>query len=305
MKHFSTLKEYCHGINISPPKWAEFDIRSFEENMQTVNQQMPKFKHEFYVIAVKINGGGFASTGNYSTKDLKATVFFNSPYQILSWDIVPDWKGYYIIFSDGFFRRTRTSKRITEAYPYLLIDNTIPMKVSAQEAKFYAKLFSDMYFEFQLNESDSKDIIANYLEILLRKVGRLYKQTATDFPITQNERKRDLEVVSRFKTLLDVSFQPNKEYNEELYPHQVQFYAIKLNLHPNHFNAIVKRITEKSASGHIYSHILSLAKSRLKNTNESIKEIAFGLYYNYPNHFASFFKGQTKMTPSQYRKSLK
>lgn len=305
MKHFSTLKEYCQGINISPPKWEEFDIRSFEENMQTVNQQMSKFKHEFYAIAVKIAGGGFASTGNYSTKDLKATVFFNSPYQILSWNIAPDWKGFYIIFSDDFLRRTNRSKRITEVYPYLLIDNTIPMKVSAQETELYAKLFSDMYFEFQLNEADSKDIIANYLEILLRKVDRLYKKTETDIPITQNERKRDLEVVSRFKTLLDISFQPNKEYDDRLQPHQVQFYAEKLNLHPNHFNAIIKRITDKSSSEHIYSHILSLAKSRLSNTDESIKEIAFGLYYNYPNHFANFFKGQIKMTPSQYRKSLK
>ena len=303
MKHFSTLLEYCRGINISPPKWKDFDIRSFEKNMQTVHQKMPEFKHEFYAIALKIDGGGFASTGNYSTKDLKATVFFNSPYQIISWDIPPDWKGYYIIFSDDFFRRTRVSKNITEVYPFLLIDNTIPMKVSEQEAEQYGKLFSDINLEFELDESGSKDIIANYLEILLRKVERLYKSTKIDIPITQNERKRDLDFVSRFKALLDISFQPGKEHEEKLHPHQVKFYANILNLHPNHFNSIVKRITGKSASEHIYLQILSLAKSRLNNTNQSIKEIAFGLYYDYPNHFSHFFKSRTGMTPSQFRKS--
>ncbi|MEM9439896.1 MAG: hypothetical protein AAGA73_05580, partial [Pseudomonadota bacterium] len=33
--------------------------------------------------------------------------------------------------------------------------------------------------------------------------------------------------------------------------HQVQFYADKLNIHPNHLNAIVKRITDTPASAHI------------------------------------------------------
>ena len=304
MKHFSTLEEYCSGINISPPKWEHFDIRRFEDNMKTVHHQMHKFKHEFYAIAVKIDGGGYASTGNYSTKDLTATVFFNSPYQIISWDIVPDWKGYYIIFSEEFYRRTLSRKRITEDFQFLLIDNTIPMSVSDAEAELYAKLFSDIHFEYDLDKKTSKDIIANYLNILLYKVERLYSANKDSQTITQNERAADLNLVSRFKTQLELSLQPDKNY-EDAHPHQVQFYADKLNLHPNHFNAVVKRITDKSASEHIYLHILSLAKSRLKNTNLSIKEIAFGLYYEYPNHFASFFKSRMEQTPSQYRKSVK
>lgn len=301
MNHFSTLKEYCAGINIPPPKWDDFDLRSFEENMKTVHRKMPPFKHEFYAIAVKIGGGGFASTGNYTTKDLKATVFFNSPYQIISWDIVPDWSGFYIIFSEGFYKRTLSPRRIIEDFPFLLIDNTVPMDVTAEEAELYTKLFSDMLFEFQLDESNSKDIIANYLNIVLHKVDRLYKRTKTDIKITQDQRAQDLNMVSRFKTLLELSFHPGKKY-EGSNPHQVQFYADKLNINANHFNSIVKRITGTSASDHIYQHILSLAKSKLLNTVKSVKEIAFELYYTYPNHFGKFIKRHLNMTPSQFRK---
>ena len=108
LKHFSTLKEYCEGINIPPPKWELFDTRSFEANMKTVHAKMPPFKHEFYAIAIRLEGSGIVSTGNYKTDALKATVFFNSPYQILHWDIAPDWKGYYVIFSEEFYQSINT-----------------------------------------------------------------------------------------------------------------------------------------------------------------------------------------------------
>ncbi|MEO1010486.1 MAG: helix-turn-helix domain-containing protein [Bacteroidota bacterium] len=307
MQHFSTLESYCQGIHISKPQWAEFDIRRFEDNMKTVHPRMPQFKHEFYAIALKIDGGGFTSTGNYSTKDLRATVFFNSPYQIISWDIAPDWTGYYVIFSEAFYKRNLSlhggfsRKRIIEDFPFLLIDNTVPMPITAEEMELYTKLYADMHSEFQLNENHGKTIIASYLNILLLKVDRLYKRTKTHITITQDQRAQDLNTVSRFKTLLELSFQPGKEYSSTT-PHQVQFYADKLNLHPNHFNAVVKRITDSSASEHIYRHILSLAQTLLRNTPRSIKEIAFELYYEYPNHFSKFFKIQTGKTPNQFRK---
>lgn len=302
VEHYHTLASYCQAIHISPPKWPDFDIRAFEENMETVNHKMPPFKHEFYAIALKLDGTGYAKTGNYSTENLKATVFFNSPYQIIHWDIAPDWNGYYIIFSEDFYRSPKNSNRITERFTYLLSDQTLPLTISSQETIVLEKLFQDILFEFKTEQKQSKEIIQSYVEILLLKVDRLFEAQSKGLSINREERNNDIKTVSRFKAILELAFQPNKDYNE-LHPHQVQFYAEKLNLHPNHFNSVVKRITEKSASEHIYEHLLSLAKSRLLNSTASVKEIAFDLYYSYPNHFGNFFKTHTGMTPSQFRKA--
>lgn len=303
MNHFSTLEAYCKGIGISKPRWPEFDIRSFEENMKTVHHKMPPFKHEFYAIAVKLDGGGFAKTGNNSTAGKKATVFFNSPYQIIQWDIAPDWEGYYVIFSEDFYRGSLSRKRITEDFPFLLIDNTIPLDIDEDAALLFSKVFADIFTEHSTNKTNAEAIIRHYLHILLYKVERLYDYSIRKEAITTTQRNQDLEIVSRFKTMLDIAFHPGHTYEKAL-PNQVQFYADKLNMHPNHFNAVVKRITDSSASEIIYGHILSLAKSKLSSTTKSIKEIAFDLYYNYPNHFANFFKKQMGTTPSQFRKSL-
>lgn len=302
INHYHTLEAYCKAINIHPPKWQHFDIRSFKENMRTVNHKMPPFKHEFYAIALKVDGTGYAKTGNYSTENLKATVFFNSPYQILQWDIAPDWNGYYIIFSEDFYRQAHHQNRLTERFPYLLSDQTLPLKVSTEETQILEKLFQDIQFEFDSEQQQSSEIIQSYVEILLLKVGRLFEVQTQGASVNRQERNSDIKIVSRFKTSIELAFQPNNEYLE-LHPHQVQFYAEKVNLHPNHFNAVVKRITEKSASEHIYEHILSLAKSKLLNSSSSVKEIAYELYYSYPNHFGNFFKTHTGMTPSQFRKA--
>ncbi|MEM9142957.1 MAG: hypothetical protein AAGA86_08220, partial [Bacteroidota bacterium] len=186
MQHFSSLAAYCRAIGISPPRWKEFDIRRFEDNMKTVHPRMPQFKHEFYAIALKLEGGGFTSVGNYTTKDLKATVFFNSPYQIISWDIAPDWSGFYVIFSEDFYRHFQSlngkppQERIIADFPFLLIDNAIPMAINHKETELYAKLYSDMLSEYELDKDHSKTIIAHYLNILLLKVARLYKSTVKD-----------------------------------------------------------------------------------------------------------------------------
>ncbi|MEM6362034.1 MAG: helix-turn-helix domain-containing protein [Bacteroidota bacterium] len=302
MEHYTTLAEYCQAINITPPKWNDFDIRSFEDNMKTVKHQMPPFKHEFYAIALKLNGSGQATTGNYSTKDLKATVFFNSPYQIIHWDIAPDWEGYYIIFSEDFYREL-SEKRLAEMFPFLLVDNTIPLELKDDQAGTFLSTFNEMMFEFDLNQSSSKAVIRHYTHVLLHRVSRLFENSIKDQKLTQQHRDNDLELVSRFKTLIEISFYPDQSFDAGE-PHQVQFYADKLNVHPNHLNAIVKRITDTPASAHIHKHVLALAKSKLQNTTKSVKEIAFELYYGYPNHFANFFKKQTGNTPIDFRKSL-
>lgn len=299
--HYSTLKDYCKAINIAPPQWEEFDIRCFEDNMKTVHQQMTPFKHEFYAIALKLDGGGYAKTGNYSTENLKATIFFNSPYQILQWDIAPDWNGYYIIFSEDFYQRENTKRQISTDFPFLLVDNTIPLTITDEEANTFVKTFEDIFAEHNKNDQSSKTICHLNTQILLHKVARLFKEKVPTKQQTFTQRDNDLALVSRFKTLVETSFYPDKLF-ENGEPHKVQFYAEQLHLHPNHLNAVVKRIASQSASEIIYKHMVSLAKSKLRNTTKSIKEIAFDLHYNYPNHFANFFKKQTGMTPNQFRK---
>lgn len=262
---------------------------------------MPPFKHEFYALALKLEGGGSVTTGNHIASDLAATVFFNSPYQILHWDIAPDWEGYYVIFSEDLLHQKEHSTQLTQRFPFLLNDNTYPLTPDESEKTELLRVFHNLYLEHQTGGAHQEDIIIHYIHILLLLTARLFYKYAPGGYSKTTQRDNDLSTVSRFKTLIETAFYPNQNYPQSS-PHQVQFYAERLLLHPNHLNALVKRITTHAASDLIQQHLLSLAKSKLQNTQLSVKEIAYELYFNYPNHFSAFFKKNTGMTPNSYRK---
>lgn len=301
LQHYATLSEYCRAIGIATPKSELYDVRSFAENMKTVRQVMPPFKHEFYALALKLEGGGFAKTGNYSTANLEATVFFNSPYQILQWDIAPDWEGYYVIFSEEFLRTEGERSNITQQFPFLLNDNTYPLPVEPGEVEQLFHVFQNLHQEHQQYAAHQQEIICHYIQILLLQTARLFYKNAPQDYGTTTQRDNDLNTVGRFRAMIETAFYPNQQYTDNS-PHQVQYYARQLNIHPNHLNALVKRIAEHSASDLIQQHLLTLAISKLKNTALSVKEIAYELYFSYPNHFSAFFKKQTGLSPNAFRK---
>ena len=81
----------------------------------------------------------------------------------------------------------------------------------------------------------------------------------------------------------------------------VGFYADKLCLTPKYLSKLIKGASGRSAPEWIDSYVILEAKSLLKYSDITIKEIVYRL--NFPNQsvFYKFFKARTGMTPSEYR----
>jgi AraC-like DNA-binding protein len=302
VKEINTLIEYCQNINIPEPRYAGFDIRRFEDNMLTVKQQVEPFRHHFFAIALKLAGSGSATTGFLKTDEQKPCLFFNSPYQITSWDIAPDWQGYYIIFTQGFIEKDKQVSTYLYDFPFLRMDKAIPFAVEKEDIELLTIIYEKIFREYHSDNKDNFDFIGAYVYLLLLYIRRSYlKAISLDPQLEALNRRADISLVTRFQTLIEISFYPNQENH---FPHSVEFYADKLAVHPNHLNAIVKRVTGTNALQLIQEHILTLAKSSLSQTPLSIKEIAYGLYFKEPTHFGSFFKKLTQQTPAQFRAKL-
>ena len=54
----------------------------------------------------------------------------------------------------------------------------------------------------------------------------------------------------------------------------------------------------------IQSYLISQAIEKLTHGSMSVKEIAYDLGFEYPNHFSRFFKNQTGVSPSDYKIKL-
>ena len=304
MKLFKTIADYCHAINISPPKHPHFDIRKFEDNMSTVVHAMDPFRHEFYAIAIKAEGDGVVISGHHSDFPEGATVFFNSPFQILSWDIAPNWSGYYLIFTKEFIAKSHHFNDLLSHFPFLKIEEAIPFTVERNEVERLIQVFNNVWEEYYGDNMDKFELIEAWVILLLNYVKRSYLNQVESEENDKILKKADLKLMARYQAMVESSFHDGAVIETFSNVHSTSFYADKLNVHPNHLNSIVKSLTGQTASQIIYKHIVLRAKELLAQTDGSIKEIAYQLHFDSPGNFSTFFKKHADLTPNSYRKSV-
>lgn len=301
MKHFKTIGDYCEGIRIRGPRHPHFDIRSFEENMGTVVHQMPVFRHEFYALAIKADGGGKVIAGQFADFPEGSTIFFNTPFQLLSWDIVPDWKGYYLMFSQDFVAQSVILSSLLDLFPFLKMEQSIPFEIPADQMNTVLAIYQSVWEEYNGDRTDKFQIIEAQVYLLLCLIRRLFEEQVDQELAETSLKSADLKLLSRYRTLIQVSFYPNTPLETLANLHSTSYYAQKLSVHPNHLNAVVKSLTGLTALNHIHQHLLVLSKSYLSQTDWSIKEIAYTIHFESPNNFSAFFKKHTGVTPLAYR----
>ena len=296
LKTITTIPDYCREVNIPPPRYNFFDIRKFEDKVKTENKKQEPFRHEFYAIALRHSGQNKSVNG----ASLQANLFFNSPYQIISWDVLPDWKGWYIMFGQDFLALNPAWKQFLVDFPFFKLDKTIPFDLPPKNAILADGFFQKIFEEYHAEHHDKFNLIQGYTSLLLMLTKRYFNLQNISVETSFNNRTADILLLSRFQTMIETNITSEAASAQIRKP---SFYASNLNIHPNHLNAVVKRITGKTATAVIQEKLIQVAKSLLMDASLSTKEVAFKLYFKKPAHFTSFFKKTTGFTPKQYRQN--
>lgn len=262
--------------------------------MRTINLSQPPFRHEFYAIALKLVGTNREVNGQPVT----ANLFFNTPYQVISWNIEPDWQGWYIMFTDDFVCLNPTWNNFINDFPFLTLDKSIPFDLPQTEADFVEQIFQKIGIEYESSHSNRLAFIQTYTQLLLLSVRRCYDLAVNTSTLTRENRRADQQVVGQMQQLISRCLTDEQIGDQARSP---SFYAEQLNMHPNHLNAIVKRISGKTASQIVQEGVISAAKSLLNATSLSVKEVAYQLHFSEPTHFIGFFKKYAGQTPHQFR----
>ncbi len=82
----------------------------------------------------------------------------------------------------------------------------------------------------------------------------------------------------------------------------MNYFADQICLSPGYFGDLVRRETGVSAKEYLSQRVLEKAKEMLLAPEMSVAQMSEYLGYEYSQHFVRFFKRQTGMTPSVYRK---
>ena len=95
-----------------------------------------------------------------------------------------------------------------------------------------------------------------YVLLLLNYIRHYFAEQLTPEAAAKELHKADLKLLSRFQTLIEVSFHSDEVPAEDINLQSVGYYAEQLNVHPNHLNAVVKSISGRTALQLIHHHVI-------------------------------------------------
>lgn len=239
-------------------------------------------KHDFFIINLfdQASGTHNIDSVDYPVGNQQIHILF--PGQIHKWEIKAGTVGYQLMVQSAFLEQFAPYFRFSftnyQNHPVIqLTDNA----------------FNLLHYEFNAikNELKRQDSLVHLISaraaVIAAIVSREAENVFTEFKVYQSNAR-----LAAFNMLIDEFFREQKF---------VGFYADKLHISANYLNILCKKHLKISATQLIQQRVCTEAKRMLQGTGTSIKEIAFELGFVDHAYFSNFFKGQTGMSPTEFR----
>jgi len=276
----------------------DFTILSIPDIHPQIPFKSPILRADYFSFILTKEGSGVYWLDDNKFPFDSHTIYFTNPGHIKSYELNESKDAFIITLSEKFLREN-VHPEIYGEFPFLLAEITPPKKLLQNDFEEFETLYHQILKEFK-NESTYKNkILGNLFMVILLKIKERFWSTYNP----TEEGKRDSQIVKSFKRLLETEFKEILRSNQNDGKLRVQYFAKKLNLHPNYLNSVIKSKTGRTVNDWISKQILSVAKSLLINTPYSSKEIAYKLGFSESTHFSRFFKKHTDHSPNTFRKS--
>lgn len=144
-------------------------------------------------------------------------------------------------------------------------------------------------FYHKKTSSNKTQMLRHLIIVLINMISEVYSNSPNKKNLVKN---RTHEIIDDFYLLI------SKYANQE---RSVVFYAKKLHLTPQYLSTFLKRETGKTVLQWIDYITILHAKTLLKSSNLSIKEISNELHFEEASIFCRYFKRVVGVSPKTYR----
>ncbi|NVO09786.1 MAG: AraC family transcriptional regulator [Bacteroidales bacterium] len=294
------ISDLYKTLNLDFENEIDFTILSIPNIHPQIPFKSPILKADYFSFILTIDGSGVYYLDDNKFPFDSRTIYFTNPGHIKSYELDESKDAYIITLTETFLREYVHSEIYAE-FPFLLAEIVPPEKLHQNNFEEFTILYKQMLNEFNKNSEYKNKILGNLFLVLLLKIKEKFWSNYN--PI--EEGNRNSQIVKSFKQLLESEFKKVMEREQNDSKLQVQYFAEKLNLHPNYLNSVIKSKTGRTVNDWISKRTLSAAKILLMSSSYSSKEIAYKLGFSEPTHFSRFFKKHTQLSPNTYRKSNK
>ena len=287
-------------LGLPAHKAIDFTILSIPDIHSQIPFKSPILRADYFSFILTKEGSGIYYLDDNGFTFDSQTIYFTNPGHLKSYELNESKEAFIITLSEKFLREN-VHLEIYSEFPFLLAEKVPPQQLASNDFEEFEILYAQILREFNKASEYKNKILGSLFMVLLLKIKEKFWSTYN--PI--EEGNRDSEIVKSFKRLLEIEFKNVTSNPVNEVKLQAQYFAEKLNLHPNYLNSVIKSKTGRTVNDWISKRMLSIAKSLLINTPLSSKEIAFKLNFSEPSHFSRFFKKQTQMSPKTYRKQYR
>lgn len=239
--------------------------------------------HDFFIIILFQEASGVHNidTIDYEIGNKEIHILF--PGQLHKWKIDENSIGYQLMIEPPFLEQFAPFFR----FSFTNYQNNPVIKLSDSAYKKLKYEFNAIKEELK-SENSLIHLIQARAAVIAAIVSVQAELNFTEFKVYQSNDK-----LAKFNMLIDEFFKENKT---------VTFYAEKLHISANYLNILCKKNLNISATELIHQRTTTEAKRLLQNNKLTIKEITYELGFSDNSYFSIFFKNQTGMTPSEFRK---
>jgi len=285
------LYNKLYGLETTHPLVAVVDLTKATTFPNHVRMNMG-----VYSLFLKQTKCGDLTYGKKLYDYQEGTIVTFAPGQVIGIELKEDARpiSMGIVFHPDLIRGTSLGENIKH-YSFFSYEVNEALHLSEEERQIILDCLDKVRIELSHDiDKHGKTLIAKNIELLLDYCMRFYERQFN----TRSKANKDILV--QFEALLDDYFQGENAENNG-YP-TVKYFADKVFLSPNYFGDLIKKETGQTAQQYILLKLISVAKDRIVNTNQSVTEVAYGLGFQYAQHLSRLFKKNVGCSPNEYKK---
>ncbi|MCF6404592.1 helix-turn-helix domain-containing protein [Chitinophaga filiformis] len=246
-------------------------------------------KH-YEIIYLQQGSGNLTVNRNRNDLDI-AHVYMISPGQVRMIELDEKATGFYLSVSQDLFGASDSQLTFVNMLQQCKVfGNPMIMQIDLSGCCEIEEIFQKMVREMNTEHYLQLEMLQVFFRTFL-----LYLSKVNVIAREINVRSHEVQIVKTFMQLVNIHYIKKKMVTE---------YADELCVTRSYLNKVVKKVSGFTASQIIQQCIIQEAKKQAITSGVSMKQIAYSLGFDDSAHFSKFFKSNSGMNFTNFKKEL-